>query len=575
MQIYFLGRPRAVARGAAIAGPRGRKAWALLAVLLLSDRPPSRQRLADLLFPDADDPLGALRWTLSQIRRAFGEEVLVAGDPVVVHLAPGCWVDIAQASAAASLGTENDAGPALPERLLDGADGIAGAEFDLWLTSARHRIDLARGVRLRAVAERVAGSEPSRAVVAAAGAVVIDPNDSAARGALIGSLAAAGDHDAAVHQLRQWTRWIRQELRLDELLADEGRQTRRRSRRSDPDIEARIEVGRATTNVGGVLAGLSHLRDAVRLAADRDDEQLQSRALFTLGSSVVHGVAAHSTEGAQALREATRLAHRVGDHTLVAESLRDLAYVANARGQPVRARSLLADAAAAAGDDRHALSSVRGVEGMFLADRGQHRRALVALRDSARLAESTGHLRQAAWSISFASRSLLQLRRMEEAQECAEESHQLAVEERWTPMLPWIEAFLAELDLTAGRVEVAGRRLRHAWSLSSVLGDWCWQAMTARGLGLVAFAHGDADEAVRWLDEAATRAARRHDHNPWVDAFTQDALCRVAVAADLPRAGADLRRLAGLAVSTHQPDFTTRVRVHQAALTGSGWAGPA
>jgi ATP/maltotriose-dependent transcriptional regulator MalT len=208
---------------------------------------------------------------------------------------------------------------------------------------------------------------------------------------------------------------------------------------------------------------------------------------------------------------------------------------------------------------------------MVLADRGQHGRALAALRDSARLAASTGHLRQAAWSISFASRSLLQLQRLEEAQECADESHQLAMEERWTPMLPWIEAFLAELDLAAGRIEVAGQRLRHAWSLSSVLGDSCWQAMTARGLGLVAFALGNADEAVRWLDEAATRAARRHDHNPWVDAFIRDALCRVAVAARLPRAGADLRTLAALAVRTHQPDFARSVRLHQAALTGAGY----
>jgi DNA-binding SARP family transcriptional activator len=576
LQIYLLGRPRVIARGERLAGPRGRKAWALLAVLLLSDRPLSRRRLADLLFPDADDPLGALRWSLSQLRRAFTDEVCVEGDPVVIGLASTCWVDVRQVLARERSGTAETFDLAPGERLLAGADGLAGEEFDLWLIAARHRVDVARRARLRTVAERTAAertvaergatADPSLAVVTAANALVAEPDDLTARGALIGSLAAAGDHRAALSQLRQLSRWIRQELQLSELLADGGTASRRGgSRPSDPDVVARIELGRAAMGVGGVLDGLSHLRDAVRLAGRGRDERLQGRALFTLGSSVVHGIAVHSAEGAQALREAARLAQRVGDYGVVAEALRDLAFVANAGGRQARARRLLADAVAAAGDDRHALSSVRGVEGMFLADRGQHRRALVALRDSARLAESTGHLRQAAWSISFASRSLLQRCELEAAQDYADRGHQLAVEERWTTILPWMDAFLGELDLAAGRGETAERRLRHAWSVSQILGDWTWQAMAARGLGMVAFARGDAEEAVRWLDEATSRAARGHDRNPWVEAFTREALCRVVVAAQLPRAEADLCKLAVLATSTHQPDFMIRAREHQAA----------
>jgi len=569
MQIYLLGRPRAAVRGVPLVGPRGRKAWALLGLLLLSDRPPSRRQLARILFPDADDPLGALRWTLSQLRRAFADDVNIEGDPVVIRLATTVWVDIThQVDERSCGGPAAEVGVAPVGRLLEGLEDVAGEEFDLWLTSARHRIDAARGNRLRTAAERAAAAaEPSLAVVAAAGAVQVEPLDMIARGALVGSLAAAGDHHAALSQLRQWSRWIRQELQLTELMADGEPANRRNSTRlSDPDVDARLEVGRAAMSAGAVLAGLDHLRDAVRLAAVRRDEQLQARALFTLGSAVVHGVAAHSTEGAQALHEAARLAQRVGNYSLVAETLRDLAFVANASGQHAQVRRLLREAGAAAGDDRSALSSVRGVEGMFLADRGQHRRALDALRSSARLAESTGRPRQVAWSLSFASRSLLQCQQLDKAEECAEQSRQLAVDQHWTTMLPWTEALLAELDLAAGRVEVAARRLQHAWSLSSVLGDWTWQAMTARGLGLVAFARGDADGAVRWLDVATSRAVHRHDHNPWIDAYARDALCRVAAAARLPRARADLRQLAALAVRTHQPDFTARVRAHQTAL---------
>ena len=58
--------------GVPVDAPRGHKAWGLLAYLLRSRVPPSRERLATLLFPEADDPLGALRWTLSEVRRRLG-----------------------------------------------------------------------------------------------------------------------------------------------------------------------------------------------------------------------------------------------------------------------------------------------------------------------------------------------------------------------------------------------------------------------------------------------------------------------------------------------------------------------
>jgi hypothetical protein len=96
LNIRLLGRPRAEADGRELPGPRGRKAWALLAVLLLADSPPSRRSLAGLLFPDAGDPLGALRWTLSQLRRAMRGHAAIGGDPVVVRLGPGCRVEPAR-----------------------------------------------------------------------------------------------------------------------------------------------------------------------------------------------------------------------------------------------------------------------------------------------------------------------------------------------------------------------------------------------------------------------------------------------------------------------------------------------
>ena len=60
--VQLLGRPRLAVDGASGYRYRSRKSWAVLAFLLLSERPPTRSRLASLLFAEADDPLRALRW---------------------------------------------------------------------------------------------------------------------------------------------------------------------------------------------------------------------------------------------------------------------------------------------------------------------------------------------------------------------------------------------------------------------------------------------------------------------------------------------------------------------------------
>ena len=83
--VRLLGPPQVERDGVAAPPPRGRKAWALLAYLVLTRRPSARAHLAELLFADADDPLGALRWTLAELRRALGDAGLFRGDP----LSPG------------------------------------------------------------------------------------------------------------------------------------------------------------------------------------------------------------------------------------------------------------------------------------------------------------------------------------------------------------------------------------------------------------------------------------------------------------------------------------------------------
>ena len=69
---HLLGPPLMVRDGVVYAPPKGKKVWALFAYLVLSERQPTRSQLIELLFPDAEDPAGALRWNLSELRRLLG-----------------------------------------------------------------------------------------------------------------------------------------------------------------------------------------------------------------------------------------------------------------------------------------------------------------------------------------------------------------------------------------------------------------------------------------------------------------------------------------------------------------------
>ena len=94
LAIHLLGQPHVISGGDRRPTPRGRKAWALLAYLLTTASAPSREWLAELLFSDADDPLNALSWNLSQLRRMLGPEATIRGGPVALRLPPGAFIDI-------------------------------------------------------------------------------------------------------------------------------------------------------------------------------------------------------------------------------------------------------------------------------------------------------------------------------------------------------------------------------------------------------------------------------------------------------------------------------------------------
>lgn len=95
LKIALLGEPQLSREGRPLKLP-GYRPFALLAYLLITGRPHSRQHLAELLFERAGDPRGALRWTLSQLRRVIGAETVLADrQTVAFNFNADYWLDVA------------------------------------------------------------------------------------------------------------------------------------------------------------------------------------------------------------------------------------------------------------------------------------------------------------------------------------------------------------------------------------------------------------------------------------------------------------------------------------------------
>ena len=144
--VRLLGPPCAERAGERLPAPRGRKPWALLALVLTSSGPVPRPRAQDLLFADAADPRAALRWSLSQARRAVGDLLRIGGDPLVAEPAEGTCVDVLDVLAGRTPTGWPLAQAVLP--LLEGVEPDAPG-FGAWLVGRRYALREA-GVALHA-----------------------------------------------------------------------------------------------------------------------------------------------------------------------------------------------------------------------------------------------------------------------------------------------------------------------------------------------------------------------------------------------------------------------------------------
>jgi DNA-binding SARP family transcriptional activator len=571
LAIHLLGRPRLERDGEPLTGPRGHKAWGLLAYLILSRvRTPSREHFAELLFGGAGDPLGSLRWNLAELRRALGPATLSHGSTELV-LRPDTFVDVG----ALVRGSPQEAVaiPGLGRELLEGMEFGNSPAFETWLLGERRRLlGAAEAALHEASLDRMAAGEAAAAVVLASRLVELNPYDENFQELLVRSYSEAGDREAAKRQVSACVALFRAEY-----AREPGAGVFRAAEASRPArvpvagpagkqaARARLEAGRSAINAGSFDPGVRSLARAAAEAKACGARDLEAESWLALGTALVHSARGRDEEGADALLRASSLAEerRLGD--LAAAAHRELAYVDILQARYARCAQRLQRAAALADSDEER-AGVEAMLGLAAADTGAHERALIHLRRSVELAECAGSRQQAAFSLSFVGRSHFLREELDDARAALERSLALARETKWVAFEPWPESWLAEADLAAGELPAGRERFEHAWALASELGDPCWEGAAGQGLGRIACREGRVPAGLRLLEEARRRAASFPDAYVWVEAYALAQLASAAVEAGHRRAREWVEDLTSLAARTGMRELAVRAYLLHAGL---------
>lgn len=147
IEVTLLGELKVVRDGQEMALPSSRKARALLAFLITTQRPHRRERLCELFWDLPDDPKAALRWSLSKLRKVVdstGHPRIIADRERVSIDTSGMDVDVHRLSA-----RMRDAQDGIPLTeletmagqlnavFLDGLDSAGDEAFTSWLIAER------------------------------------------------------------------------------------------------------------------------------------------------------------------------------------------------------------------------------------------------------------------------------------------------------------------------------------------------------------------------------------------------------------------------------------------------------
>jgi DNA-binding SARP family transcriptional activator len=576
--IQLLGRPRITQDGRQVYKFRSRKSWGLLAYLILSERPPARSQLASLLFADADDPVRALRWSLSEIRRGLGSDGSVEGDPLVLQLWAGTAVDVKTVTKGAWIDAVGL--PGLGADLLEGMAIKGAAAFETWLVSQqRHLAAASEAILHEAALGSMAHGALEEAIGYAVRAAAMSPLDENHQALLIRLYRMAGNDDAAARQFAAFTTTLGAELGV---APGQAVQAAVRETRYAPGevadgvtIEAIVEAGSAAVSAGAVEAGVRSLRTATGLADRAGAVRLRVSARLVLAEALIHALGGLDEAGLAALHEADQIAMANDLRDAAAQARAELGYVDFLRGRYDRAELWLTDARKLADGSPSVTAKALTYLGTVESDRGSYRRATGLLEQAVTLSRAAGEPRRQAFGLSMLGRINLFRGALDVAAGQLDASITLAERDHWLAFLPWPQALRGETQLARADPAGAAELLQHAFARACQLGDPCWEGMSARGLALVAETDGDTSRAFALLSDARARCNRLADPYVWLDGYILDAQCELGLRHSHPGTRAWVETMQTLASRTGMRDLTIRSLLHGAALGNQGDAAAA
>jgi len=533
LAVNLLGRPELVRPAGGTYQFRSRKSWAVLAYLLLTERPPTRSRLASLLFGEADDPSRALRWCLSEIRRGLADDGSVDGDPVLLTLAEGTTtdVDIIQSGSwqhAIDL-------PGLGADLLAGMTFAVAPAFDAWLLSEQRRMAAAaESILHEAALGFMSRGEVDRAIGLAARVTEMNPLDENHHALLIRLYRLAGDNERAARQFAACVGILAREFGIEPgpAVVEALQQTRQRHPlpavrevASPIAIRVLIEAGSAAVAAGAVQAGVQSLRSATRQADDAADAMLRVDARISLAEALVHSLRGFDEEGLAALYEADCIATENGHAQSLARIHAEMGYVDFLRARYDRAEIRLTEALKFEQLSLSERARLTTYLGCVESDRANYPQADMLLTEAIGLSEAANDPRQAAYALSMLGRVSLFQGDLDRAGALLDKAIAIAEREHWLAFVPWPQAFRGEVQLTRRDLAGAAERFEQAFARACQIGDPCWEGIAARGLALIADASGERDRAFEILSDAQARTTRHADSYVWLEGYILDAQC--------------------------------------------------
>jgi DNA-binding SARP family transcriptional activator len=536
------GRPRPVA---------GHQPWAILGRLLLSERPLARRTIASEMFPDVDDPLGALRWCLAALRRATGPDTL-RGDPIDLNFPADTHVDVWKLD-------DQDVAPPDTLEFLHGIEPSASSEFSTWLLIERERLASRVQQKLRrSVMASLSRQDFDGAIRMAEHLISARPLDESGHVLLVKSLAMSGMIATAIAHVEATERKFL--LELGEPPTAALRNAARKTVADAPEgvsrgavIDSLIKSGLAAVAAGAAGAGLDCLRRAVADAERLEDRYQTSRALQELGSALVHAVRGYDDEGAIFLRQAFDVAAEIGASDIAANALRELGYVEALAGRRPSAAQYLDEAMIYAQSDDDALAGICGVAGFNFVDWGKHQEGLSQFEHSLALSRKTGNRRRQVWSLGIGAWGQLRSGDHATAEEWSRSAITMCEELNWLAFLPWPQALLAEVNLDGHKASNSLEgSLEQTLAVSRQIGDPCWEAATARVLSLMHARAGDHERAERWTRYAQQSCCSVTDlYAGLLVEIISDKVKFFASSGQTERAQEAARELLALAAQTH------------------------